>query len=138
MTPTKQQDEMWIDVLEWMGWEIPDDCSHKSKSRGAPPPFGKRPGTDNDWTSLPPLTLDTLHEAERKFLKTATLDQLSFWLDELYRANGLNPFVWRNAYGSQSTPSPQMAQIVSSNAQQRLLALWRTIRKPDQTSRDCS
>jgi hypothetical protein len=60
MSETKPIEEMRIAVLEWLGWVIPDYCSHKNKSEGAPSPFGKVPGTANTWTDLPPLTLDWL------------------------------------------------------------------------------
>jgi hypothetical protein len=124
MTPTKQQDEMWIEVLKWFGWNQHDNGHWYFKV------------TENQTLCLnsgqfpPPLTLDALYEAEQKFLATASLEQTSSWLDNLYRANGLNPYVWRNAYASgrnDPTPPIEMAKIVSSDSQKRLLALWRVI-----------
>jgi hypothetical protein len=48
MTPTKQQDEMWVEVLEWMG-KHPRKCP-----------------CEKPHLIIPPLTLDALHEAEAK------------------------------------------------------------------------
>jgi hypothetical protein len=79
-----------------------------------------------------PNDLNAIHEAEKVFLSTATFEQESAWLDNLYRAIGLNPYVWRNAYGSDKTdPTPPggMVKIANASARHRAKAFLRTIGK---------
>ena len=76
--------------------------------------------------------LNAVHEVEKKFLDAASLTETSTYLDNLYRANGLNPYVWRNAYGSgdaDRTPPVEMALIVSSDASKRCEAILKTLGK---------
>lgn len=53
------QEEQLIALLEWMGWTKFDECSDQGMSywRAIDPKTGRR-------HSIPPLTLDLMHEAE--------------------------------------------------------------------------
>jgi len=71
--------------------------------------------------------LNAMAEAESAWIKTASLESVSCWIDNLYRSVGLNPYVWMNKYGDGSTPSPELAQVVCATAAQRAEAFLKTL-----------
>ena len=81
------------------------------------------------FTELPDFynDLNACHEMERRMLSEKSFEFICVWLDNLYRAQGLNPWVWRN--GVKDTPPMEMAGIVSATAPQRCEAFLRTIGK---------
>jgi hypothetical protein len=72
-------------VATAIGWEIPDHCSHKNQSRGAPPPFG-RP-QNGVWQDIPNFigSLDALRPA----LETLSNDEFDKFLDHLFTCVGI-------------------------------------------------
>jgi len=110
MTPTKQQDKMWVEVLKWMGWTQHANGHWYFKV------------TENQTDCLrggqfpPPLTLDALHEATGK-------------LESRYWNTFVKELAIACAVECENPANSLMARIITINAsaEQRLPALWSTI-----------
>jgi hypothetical protein len=108
----KSQDEMWVEVLEWMGTHV-----YVPFDNDVPRPVCKCGKPPSEHHRRPPLTLDVLHEAEKKLTEQQATDYSDLIL---HRVDGVEETRW-------------LFDAVHATAEQRLLALWRTIAKGERT-----
>lgn len=118
-------EEQRIAIAEACGWkDVMCRQYFSGKLTGVPPTTSGLHHEVPDYLN----DLNAMHEAEKGLPKD--LMGISFWLDNLYRANGLNPYIWRNGTCSDKTdPTPpvEMALITKSTASQRAEAFLKTL-----------
>lgn len=93
-------------LLEWMGWTP----RHQEKFDPLAM-WGKPPGIEDGWKQCPPLTLDLMHEAERKGLQTNGM-----WKDYEDWLKSIIPYDFKAE-----------SRTIHATAPQRLEAFLRTV-----------
>ncbi len=107
--PTIEQ--MRIEVLEWQGWTWSDSYV---TAWGAEVPLKAWHNPEGRKQERPPLTLDWWHECWLKMNKT---DKAHYFAHLLDFVDGQFPISW-----------PDLIKLESATAEQRLTALYKTIK----------
>lgn len=139
MTPIAQR----IAIAEALGWEIPAEVYEKRiiagesprKASGAPPLFGKKPGTENDWSKDVPdfcNDLNAMHEAEKVLTDERGKDSfVRHLLDCIWRPERKHIDPPKGGWWSITTH--EAPKLISATAAQRAEAFLRTLNLWDDT-----